>query len=158
MRFITAALCLLAIQLYIVLAAVPQPSSVDVSDLTEERKKTQLDDYLEWSITDQYSDPEHWEDECADGEHGHGHGPSEHGHGHGHGKDHRRKCSRVFPLSKKGPFQVSYEFEKSEIVPDLFAVAPTYYVEVRTQAIHIFFVKTMFLLFNGYLTNISSKG
>lgn len=153
MRFITVALCLLAIQVYIVLAVVPQPPPVVVANSsTEERKKQPLD-YSEWSITDQYSDPELWENDCVDGpEHG------GHGHGHEHDKDHKRKCPRVHPLTKKGPFQVSYEFKKAEIVPDLLAVAPVHYVEVRAQAINHVCGKTMFSIFNGFLTTISFIG
>jgi hypothetical protein len=45
--------------------------------------------------------------------------------------EHNPKCPRKIPLSKRGPLQVSYEFETHKIVPDLLEQAPTQYVEVR---------------------------
>lgn len=39
-------------------------------------------------------------------------------------------CPRKLPLTQTGPRQVSYEFEKHGLVPDLLPVAPVRYVKV----------------------------
>lgn len=41
-----------------------------------------------------------------------------------------KHCSREYPLTQKGPRQLSYEFKRYDIVPYLLEEAPSHYIEV----------------------------